>query len=64
MFILPPPRQENHPRNNSWLSRAALDGMGLAKLCNDLDARLAGLMKYRPLSSQGGRGPAAAAGSC
>eukprot|EP00887_Chlorella_sp_A99_P000212 scaffold13.g212.t1 len=31
--------QANHPRNNSWMSRAQLDGIGLAKLCNDLDAR-------------------------
>ena len=44
--------QDNHPRNNSWLPRTQLDGMGLAKMCNDLDARLAGLMKYRPLSTQ------------
>ena len=43
--------QPNHPRNNSWVAREALVETGYAKMCNDLDARLAGLMKYRPLST-------------
>lgn len=41
----------NSERNNTWKGRQELVDMGLQKMVNDMDARLANFRNYRPLST-------------